>query len=424
MHPDDELGKLLRERFARYEPEPETSWEKFETRLADSSKPARKKRPIVMTVVVLILTIGGIGFWASRPSRSRSAESTVSQSIHSRPHLAGNRQPMDDSQKPLRHSGSAPALDGHSKPLRLSRNAPTLSTQIVKEADRSAPENKRRFTTTPLKPALTGSYKLDALLTEAPPANEMSEIEISDNKPAAMLPLASRQASDLVTGFAALHVPVPPNNEKPGTYKPGRLQPAWVIKAGPLLGYNGMSSVERENNSALGLENLRTSLPERLGWHLHIARQHPLSNGRQLEIGAVFRQFRQDIRYQVPTGAYSVQVQPDNSVTVTQLRDTLSDRSVIRQAGLRLGLTTPVLRAAGLYGGIGGEAVYQFNLGNVVVNAEVVIGKKLATAHAATVMVELFANSAIRPVYDSQRWLRVLPYHIGLRVGVPLRAPR
>jgi hypothetical protein len=157
---------------------------------------------------------------------------------------------------------------------------------------------------------------------------------------------------------------------------------------------------------------------------LYIAQLRPLSHGRQLEIGAVLRQFGQGIRYQVPNGAYSVEVQPDQSAAVTQLRDTLSDQFIIRQAGLRLGYRAPVLLAAGLYAGIGGEVVYQLNRRDVVVNAEVAVGKTLTGAGSNAVMIELFANTTLHPVYDSHGWVRVLPYHVGLRIGIPLSAAR
>jgi hypothetical protein len=179
-----------------------------------------------------------------------------------------------------------------------------------------------------------------------------------------------------------------------------------------------MNSKVREGNIAVQLENLRTSLPQRLGWDLYVGRQQSLSRDRQLEMGAVLRQFGQAIRYQVPNGEYSVAVQPDRSMIVTQLRDTLTDRSNHIQAGLRLGYSAPISLFSGLHWGVGGEAVYQFNLHRTVMNAEVTLGKTLTGNRSTALLIELFANTAIRPAYDSNTWVRVLPYRIGLRIGV------
>lgn len=410
MHRNDDLSKRLRERFASYEPEPETPWQELEARLADSAKPVYRKKRRVIAILLLVLMIGGIGFWISRQSHLWKARpASIAKGTFSGPHSASTGKSPREVKEHLQTGNRSLSAE-----TQVSTNSiETKSTLNLADHKEKNPTSSSRHPENP--------ENHESLLLEA---SSWSGHEIVENKIAAMHMLEPCQIADLVVGLSAPHLPAQPYNKEPGAVKPVQPKTAWVIKAGPLLGYNGMSSVAWENNSALHLENLRTSLPQRLGWHLYVGRQRPLSHGRLLEIGAVLRQFHQSIRYQVPTGAYSVDVQPDNSATVTQLRDTLSDQSVIRQAGLRLGFNAPVLPAAGLYGGVGGEAVYQFNVRDVVVNAEVVIGKKLTTPRSRAIMVELFANSAIRPAYDSHRWVRVLPYHVGLRIGVPLGVGR
>lgn len=414
MHPDDELKKRLRERFASYEPEPETSWQQFEGRLSPPSKPVHRKKRTAVAIVFLLLMVTGVGFWINRQFHAGNLKTSSKvmvekQVVSSRPRqteaISVSQQPdvnsteIRSSQRTYIHPKEQIAKASH-----LSNLKNSIGSGISHDDDE-------------INSSLSGQDPAKSKFISATDSSLLSA-DLNDNILGNIQPLNARQISYLSVGLLPPHLPIQSASNEYVKTEAAHASHAWVVKGGPFLGYSVMNSKVRESNSAVQLENLRTSLPQRLGWDLYIGRQQSFSRGRQLEIGAVLRQFGQAIRYQVPNGEYSVAVQPDRSMIVTQLRDTLTDRSNHIQAGLRLGYSAPISLFSGLHWGVGGEAVYQFNLRRTVMNAEVTLGKTLTGKRSTTFLIELFANTAVRPAYDSYMWVRVLPYRVGLRIGL------
>jgi hypothetical protein len=452
MHPDDDLvKKRLGEKFANYEPETSTTWRQVQEKMPLQTNPSRRWR--VGIGVFVLLLIGLLGYWVGYQINEPLAQQARVPAPGLSDSLGGIR------------SETVP-IGAHSVETKKSTKS-SLARQLAGQAERttllesrykkpvsegnsvgitSHIDHTQRFPPTPGKQSgetihlslgtkssisWAGGQRLVSSAAEQTPSNSQSTVALSErvvDRPMNKLePFAIASMINSPTTWTFRQLTVPALKMDPPSLFRQEPRLSWVIKGGPLLGYRLLQAQQRGNYSARNFKNLNSSLPGRLGWQLYFGQQRLLSRSQQWTVGVVYRQFAQGIQYQLPNGEYLVAVQPSQSVTVTQVRDTLTDQTMVRQTGLQLGYRIPLLgqSTSRLYLGVGGEFVYQFNLNRPVLNGELTVGGTTLTRQGRPpVLVELFANTALHSIDDKSGWVRVLPYQIGIRIGVLLAPVR